>query len=193
MNLIQSLSIIFIFVGGLIIGLTVGLNVPEEIKFIVDTGENYNNVVGAIKDIQTERYAHCQNITFNCEYQLNKSFYNEIVNLDNDNKLKNSKLITFCKLPHKASTLFINKSREVYLLELNKEIKIKGHYFEIIGGNWERKFLVLSIDGKRYSLKEGDHITDRNLSVVLDKSFVTNIPVLDASGTFEIYTEPKTI
>jgi hypothetical protein len=159
-------------------GLTLGLEIPREINITVDTGENYDRTVNQMQ--HTAELLNNRSDNKSCPVcpdlqcpTVNCSSVNTICE-----NTAAAKTMSFCRLGRVPAHL--KRGREAYLLEQGKPVMIEGNAVAVLGANDVDSTVVLSINGSRHTMKEGEAVYDGSVTYLVDKIFVINIPKLDA-------------
>ena len=124
-----------------------------------------------------------------CNFNITPDIYNHIRNEYNSHNLNlgNRIVETFCKKPTTIGKLHLVNTRELFYLELNEPFEMYGWTFEVIGGGYEpENTVIIDINGNRKTLKEGESLTNGNVTIYAESLFLTSIPYLTASGNFRI-------
>jgi hypothetical protein len=171
------------------------IEVPNEINIDFDKDGKLEQFTDTLNLLQENITHNLVNRSCNFNVSIDEEFYiysiNSYKQVQKERKENVQLVQTFCKKPNTISTLHLEQPREQVFIELNKPILLYGYEFEIVGANDnDPENLILSINGNRMLMEQGDSYTNQNVTVNLEDIFVSTIPSLYASGNF-VFTELK--
>jgi len=180
-NLIWIIPLVLI--TGVVLGFISGASIiiPENITMGYD--QSVIDLTEGMKEFASENRAVCNfNITPDMYKFMREDYHRN--RLHSDTRI----IETFCKKPEQVGKLHLIDTRELIYLELNEPFEMYGWTFEVIGGDYEpENTVIIDINGNRKTLKEGESLTNGDVTIYAESLFLTSIPYLTASGNFRIY------
>ena len=165
------------------------IEVPNNISISLDDEGKLEHFADSMNTFNEKFAQSMANKTCNFNVTMDEEFYMYAVNsykaVQKERKENVQLIQTFCKKPNSINTLHLSEPREQVFIELNKPVLLHGYEFEIVGANdQDPENIILSINGNRILMEQGDSYTNRNVTVTMEDIFVSNIPILYASGNF---------
>lgn len=165
------------------------INVPSNISISLDDEGKLEQFSNSMNQFNKEFAQAMANKTCYYNVSVDDEFYVYAINsykeVQREKATLTKQILTFCKNPNKIGSQYLEKPRELTYLELNKPYLFNGYELEIVGANDQaEQSLILSVNGVRLLMKEGDTFSNQNTSIYLENLFVSNIPYLHAAGNF---------